>query len=126
MITSAKAEKRRGRPPRPSPLERLAGAVLLFHSAGPWVDEKAELWLELVGTREATNRALCDLARQLLANEKRRRERANLPAPSGDRAAAQPDVPAMRPGEAQAGLCAAEGGDGPPAQHGPPGPPEAL
>lgn len=111
---------RRGRPPRPSPVERLASAVLLFHSAGPWVDEKAEFWLELVGTREATNRVLCDLARQLLANERRRRDRAKLSPSPGDRTAPEPDLPALRPEEAQAGLRDPAQGDAAPDSSGPP------
>lgn len=52
-----------------SPIERLATAVLLFHGNGPWVNEKAALWLAVTGTPEATNKVLCDLARQLLCEE---------------------------------------------------------
>lgn len=49
-----------------SPLERLARAVLLFHGNGPWMPDKSNEWLMLTGSREATNRVLCDLARRLL------------------------------------------------------------
>lgn len=48
------------------PVERLALAVLLFHSSGPWIEDKSNEWLRLTGTREATNKVLCDLARRLL------------------------------------------------------------
>lgn len=48
------------------PVERLALAVLLFHSQGAWMEAKSAEWLRLTGTREATSKVLCDLARRLL------------------------------------------------------------
>jgi hypothetical protein len=46
--------------------DRLARAVLLFHKSPPWTVEDRELWTALTGTREATTRTLCDLARAIL------------------------------------------------------------
>lgn len=79
--------------------ERLACAVLLFHSRGAWVDKKEAAWMEVTRTREATSAVLVEMARQLLANENRRRERAKLSAPSGNPAAPHDHLPALRPGE---------------------------
>lgn len=49
---------------------RLAHAVLLFYSAGPWTPHKAKLWEALTGWQEATTRSLCHLARQTRDEEK--------------------------------------------------------
>ena len=46
--------------------ERLARAVLLFHSADSWTAENREQWFALTGQQTATTRVLCDLARRTL------------------------------------------------------------
>jgi hypothetical protein len=51
--------------------DRLARAVLLFHSADSWSDEKREQWLALTGQEAATTRVLCDLARLVRIEEER-------------------------------------------------------
>jgi len=51
--------------------ERLARAVLLFHSGDPWNDEKRWLWHELTGAEEATTKTLCDLARRIRGEEEK-------------------------------------------------------
>lgn len=89
----------------------LARAVLLFHSAGAWVDEKEAEWLRLTGTREATTRTLCNLARKLLA--KARKDDSSLSDPSGDPAALPAHLPALRPGSPQDGVCPPAGTDTP-------------
>jgi hypothetical protein len=54
--------------------ERLARAVLLFHRGGEWTaDNKAE-WEALTGSTEATTRTLCDVAREMLVDERVKRE----------------------------------------------------
>jgi hypothetical protein len=54
-----------------SPAERLARAVLLFHTAGPWTEHRRHTWRVLTGADDATSRALCDLARLVHAEEER-------------------------------------------------------
>lgn len=49
----------------PSKAIELARAVLLFHSIGPWTDEKRAEWTNLTGSLEATTLALCDFARRI-------------------------------------------------------------
>ena len=44
-------------------------AVLMFHSGGPWTDEKRLKWRHIVGTDEATTKQLCDHIRRVLAKE---------------------------------------------------------
>jgi hypothetical protein len=53
-----------------TPLERLARAVLLFHSGHPWTGSLRNEWAALTDEEEATTRVLCDLARRLLAEER--------------------------------------------------------
>lgn len=54
-------------PPRtPTPVKRLQQAILLFHSAEPWDEERQRQWQELTGRREATTKVLCDLARGIM------------------------------------------------------------
>lgn len=38
-------------------------AVLLFHSASPWTEEKRTHWWNLTQTNEATTKNLCDTVR---------------------------------------------------------------
>lgn len=47
-------------------LRNVVEAMLLFYSGSPWSALKAEQWLALVGQREATTRALCDMAHEAL------------------------------------------------------------
>lgn len=56
--------------------ERLALAVLLFHRGGPWTRKDHEDWKSYTGTPLAFTRTLGDLARRVLDNEQRARERA--------------------------------------------------
>lgn len=42
-------------------------AVLLFHSASPWDDEKRKKWERYSGGAEATTRILCSLVRVAIA-----------------------------------------------------------
>lgn len=46
--------------------ERLARAVLLFHSESPWTPEKQATWRQLTGEPECTTVKLCNLARKIL------------------------------------------------------------
>ena len=46
-------------------LDNVIEAVLLWFSPGPWVDEKAQRWLELTGSRECTDKALCAWLRKM-------------------------------------------------------------
>lgn len=46
-------------------LDAAIEAVLLFHSGGPWDAAKSARWVELVGQREVTSRALCMWLRTL-------------------------------------------------------------
>jgi hypothetical protein len=55
--------------------ERLARAVLLFHQGGEWTPDNRAEWTVMTGTTEATTKALCDLAREVLADERLRRAR---------------------------------------------------
>ena len=43
--------------------EKLARAVLLFHSGGEWTQADRETWLELTGSVDASTLTLCNLAR---------------------------------------------------------------
>lgn len=45
--------------------ERLVQALLLFHSAEAWDEDRRRRWEELTGHREATTKVLCDLAREI-------------------------------------------------------------
>ena len=47
-------------------LERLAEAVLLFHSAIVWTPEARAKWKKLTGREYATTKDLCDFAREAL------------------------------------------------------------
>ena len=47
-------------------LEVLARALLLFHSPSPWHQDKQQEWERLTGTKEATTKNLCDLARMVI------------------------------------------------------------
>jgi streptomycin 6-kinase len=49
--------------------ERLARAVLLFHSGEPWTTERRATWISLTGSDEATTRVLCNLARAVHSDE---------------------------------------------------------
>jgi hypothetical protein len=49
--------------------EKLARAVLLFHSSGPWDKERQEFWKSLTGTYESTSKSLCNLARVVRVEE---------------------------------------------------------
>jgi hypothetical protein len=51
-------------------LENLLHATLLWFSASPWTPEKATRWKDLVGTEDATNKALCDAIREVLREDK--------------------------------------------------------
>ena len=53
-----------------TPLERLGRAVLLFHRGGPWTGTERNEWVMLTDTEDATTKALCDLARRLLAEDR--------------------------------------------------------
>ena len=50
-----------------SDAERLARAVLLFYGTG-WSETDGRDWQALTGSREASTRSLCDLARRVRAN----------------------------------------------------------
>lgn len=50
--------------------EKLAAAVVLFYSAGPWDDRKRATWEKLTGTKEATTKHLGDLAWKVLKESK--------------------------------------------------------
>lgn len=41
-------------------------AVLLFHSASPWDEQKREAWRAITGTDESTTKVLCDHIRSVL------------------------------------------------------------
>jgi hypothetical protein len=51
--------------------ERLARAVLLFHRGGRWTEDDQEMWEALTGAKDATTKALCDLARVVRGQEER-------------------------------------------------------
>ena len=55
--------------------ERLARAVLLFHRVAAWTEDNKAEFEEITGSREATTAALCDLAREVLADEQTRSRR---------------------------------------------------
>jgi hypothetical protein len=48
---------------RTEQLRGLLEAVLLFHSVGPWDEDKSGRWKLITGNDEATTRALCDTIR---------------------------------------------------------------
>lgn len=50
-------------------LQRVAKAVLLFHSGGPWDEVAKGQWFRLTGKHEATTRSLCDTVRAFLPSE---------------------------------------------------------
>jgi hypothetical protein len=52
--------------------ERLARAVLLWHRSGSWTDDYRAEWEALTGSSEATSVTLCNLAREVLADEQER------------------------------------------------------
>jgi hypothetical protein len=52
--------------------ERLARAVLLFHRGGPWTKNDQEMWEALTGAKDATTKALCELARVVHGQEERK------------------------------------------------------
>jgi predicted NUDIX family NTP pyrophosphohydrolase len=56
-------------------LNRLAGAVLLFHRGGPWTERDRATWRSLTGEDEATTKVLCDLARRTIERAGTWRER---------------------------------------------------
>jgi hypothetical protein len=45
-------------------LETLSKTLLLFYSPSPWHQDKQDEWEKLTGTKEATIKVLCDLARE--------------------------------------------------------------
>jgi hypothetical protein len=51
-----------------STAERLARAVLLFHSP-TWNEDKRRLWHALTGEQETTARSFCDFASRIRADE---------------------------------------------------------
>jgi hypothetical protein len=48
-------------------LLKLPEAVVLFHKGGVWTVGDGERWRDLTGREEATSRALCDFASELIA-----------------------------------------------------------
>jgi hypothetical protein len=55
--------------------ERLARAVLLFHKGGEWTPDNLAEWRVMTGSMEATTKVLCDVAREVLVDERLRRTR---------------------------------------------------
>jgi hypothetical protein len=55
-----------------SQAEKLARAVLLFFRGGQWTQDDREMWIVLTGQRDATTKALCDLAREVRGQEERK------------------------------------------------------
>jgi hypothetical protein len=53
--------------------ERLARALLLFHRGSPWTADNGAEWHALTGSYDATTKVLCDLAREILADEQAKR-----------------------------------------------------
>lgn len=49
-----------------TPANKALKAVLLFHSSGPWTQEKRTEWWNATQTNEATTRNLCDTVRLTL------------------------------------------------------------
>lgn len=49
-----------------SRLETALRAVLLFHSASTWDDEKRTVWRSMTGAEEATTKSLCDAIRKVI------------------------------------------------------------
>ena len=54
--------------------ERLARAVLLFFRGGPWTDDDRAVWETITGHPEPTATSLCDLAREVLSDERMRNQ----------------------------------------------------
>lgn len=52
-----------------SSAEKLARAVILFHSSNSWTKEQQSMWENLTGSFEATSKVLCDLARTVRSEE---------------------------------------------------------
>jgi len=48
-------------------MEDALNATLLFHSGGPWTEEKQAQWVEITGRTEATSKVLCDHIRWVLS-----------------------------------------------------------
>ena len=46
--------------------ERLALAVLMFYRGGRWTEQDQRDWQVLTGSADATTKALCDVAREIL------------------------------------------------------------
>ena len=55
--------------------ERLARAVLLFHLGGQWTEDNKAEWEVMTGSTEVTAGVLCDLAREVLEDERIGRSR---------------------------------------------------
>jgi hypothetical protein len=55
--------------------ERLARAVLLFHRGGAWTAEHMAEWEVMTGSPAVTTKVLCDVAREVLVDERLRRTR---------------------------------------------------
>jgi hypothetical protein len=56
-------------------VERLARAVLLFHRGGAWTADHMAEWQVMTGSSEVTSKVLCDVAREVLVDERLRRTR---------------------------------------------------
>lgn len=52
-------------------LEKVASAIICFHSGLPWTKETQASWEALTGRKEATTKSLCDFAREVLGIERR-------------------------------------------------------
>jgi hypothetical protein len=53
--------------------ERLARAVLLFDRGGAWTADNMAEWKVVTGSSEVTSKVLCDVAREVLVDERLRR-----------------------------------------------------
>jgi hypothetical protein len=49
--------------------EKLARAVLLFFNAEPWTRNRMREWVDCTGKYDGTSKVLCDLAREVRADE---------------------------------------------------------
>lgn len=54
--------------------ERLARAVLLFFRGGTWTDEDRVVWEVMTGHPGPTAASLCELARDVLSDERMRNQ----------------------------------------------------
>ena len=52
--------------------ERLARAVLLFFRGGPWSADDCAVWETMTGQPSPTAATLCELAREVLSDERMR------------------------------------------------------